>query len=318
MSATALQPAPSLRAVTVASHNLMHALRLPALIRHHLGLRDEQGLDLLCVQENRFLTEEVDLPSDRIAAALGPDYRVVRDDGCRGLALVHDTRTLTCEAHAIASLPLLAKLTPFERLYIRGGKTKQKYALLAEMSARGGAGGQAARFGVACFHLDTAGGNGHRAAQVEAIAAALRARGLHRGFVACGDSNAFAWRRQPEALQRLLAPLAALGATDPETRPTHYFARQNEGKFIHGTGVLLGRLGLDIPLRYDVVCSNLKVTDRGQVVTPDSDHDLVWARIEIAWEVGELCSPRTIAGGSEGTGGLCSPPSDIAGAISGL
>jgi hypothetical protein len=123
---------------------------------------------------------------------------------------------------------------PLERLYIRGGKTKQKYVLLAEMSARGGAGGLTARFGVACFHLDTAGGNPHRAAQVEAIAAALRARGVQCGFVACGDSNAFAWPRQPKPLQRLLAPLAALGATDPGTRPTHDFARQNEGTFIHG------------------------------------------------------------------------------------
>ena len=122
--------------LVVATHNLMHGLRLPGLITHHVAVRDEQGLDLLCLQENRFLTEEADLPSDRIAAALGPDYRVVRDDGCPGLAFVHDARTLVCEAHAIAPLPLLAKLTPFERLYIRGGKTKQKYVLLAEMSAR--------------------------------------------------------------------------------------------------------------------------------------------------------------------------------------
>ena len=261
----------------------MHALRLPALIRHHVALRDEQGLDLLCLQENRFLTEEADLPSDRIAAALGPDYRVVRDDGCPGLAFVHDARTLTCAAHAIAPLPLLAKLTPFERLYIRGGKTKQKYALLAELCApaRDGDGGRQADFAAACFHLDTAGGNGHRGTQVEAIAAALRDRGLHRAFVACGDSNAFAWRRQPAALQRLFAPLAAFGATDPETRPTHRFARQNEGKFIHQTGVLLGKMGIDIPLRYDVLCTNLTVAERGQVDTPDSDHDLVWARVVV-------------------------------------
>ena len=171
----------------------MHATRLAALIPHYLALREARGLDLLCLQENRFLTEETDLPSDRIAAALGPDYRAVRDDGCRGLAFVHDSRTLACAPPAIVPLPRLAKLTPFERLYIRGGKTKQKYVLLAEMSARGGD-GEAARFGAACFHLDTAGGNTHRAAQVDAIAAALRARGLQRGFVACGDSNAFAWR----------------------------------------------------------------------------------------------------------------------------
>ena len=138
-----------------------------------------------------------------------------------------------------------------------------------------------APFAAACFHLDTAGGNAHRATQVEAIAAALRERDLHGAFVACGDTNAFALRRQPEALTALLAPLAALGAVDPGTRPTHYFARQNEPKLPHRTGVLLGKLGLDLPRRYDVICTNLPVAERGQVVTPDSDHDLVWARISI-------------------------------------
>jgi hypothetical protein len=254
----------------------MHAMGLPALIAHYRELRDRRGLDLLCLQENRFLTEQVDLPCDRIAAALGPDYRAVRDDGCPGLAFVHDSRTLACAPPTIASLPKLAKLTRFEKLYVRGGKTKQKYALLAEMRPRGGW----ARFGAACFHLDTAGGNAHRTTQVEAIAAALQARGLEGGFVACGDSNAFAWRGQPEALRRLFAPLAAFGASDPETRPTHWFARQSEGKFIHQTGVLLGKLGIDIPLRYDVVMTNLPVAERGQVSTPESDHDLVWARLD--------------------------------------
>jgi len=79
----------------------------------------------------------------------------------------------------------------------------------------------------------------------------------------------------------LPASLAAFGASDPETRPTHWFARQNEGKFIHQTGVLLGKLGIDLPRRYDVICTNLPVSARGQVATPDSDHDLVWARIGI-------------------------------------
>jgi hypothetical protein len=261
--------------VLIASHNLMHALRLPALIPHYVALREERGLDVLCLQEDRFLTEGDDLPSTRIASALGPDYSVVRDDGCPGLAFVIDTRTLACDAQSIVPLPLLSALNAFERLYIVGGKTKRKHLLLAELRPRAGG----APFAAGCFHLDTAGGNTHRATQVEAIAGALRERNLHQAFVVCGDTNAFALRRQPEALQALLSPLATLGAVDPGTRPTHYFARQNEPKLPHRTGVLLGKLGIDLPRRYDVVCTNLPAPERGQVVTPDSDHDLVWARI---------------------------------------
>jgi hypothetical protein len=91
---------------------------------------------------------------------------------------------LTCAAQAIVPLPLLRALNVFERMYIMGGKTKQKLLLLAEWRTRAGAG---APFATACFHLDTAGGNAHRATQVEAIAAALRDRDLHPAFVACGD-----------------------------------------------------------------------------------------------------------------------------------
>jgi hypothetical protein len=261
----------------VATHNLMHGLRLSGLIPHYLALRDEHGLDLLCLQEDRFLTDQGELPSARIAAALGPDYRVVRDEGGPGLAFVHDSRTLDCVEHAVVPLPMLGGLNWFERLYIVGGKTKQKHALLAAWRIRDGQ----APFAAACFHLDTAGGNAHRATQVEAIAAALRERGLHRAFAACGDTNAFAWRRQAAALDRLLAPLAALGAVDPETRPTHYFGRQNEPKVPHRAGVLLGMAGIDLPRRYDVVCTNLPAVERGQVVTPDSDHDLCWARLSV-------------------------------------
>src|SRR5215831_14407332 len=108
--------------IVVASHNLMHGLRLGSLIPHYVALR-----------------EGPDLPSARIAAALGPDYAVVADDACPGLAFVHDARTLACEGHAVVPLPLLRALNAFERLYIVGGKTKQKFMLLAEIRPRGGA-----------------------------------------------------------------------------------------------------------------------------------------------------------------------------------
>jgi endonuclease/exonuclease/phosphatase family metal-dependent hydrolase len=270
--------------IVVASHNVMHGLRLPALLAHYRALADRPGLDLLCLQEDRLLESgDGRRPSAAIAGALGGSYQALRDDGCPGLAVVIDSRKLACEAMAVVPLPRLASLSWFERLYVIGGKTKQKYVLIADLRTRATGVG----FAAVCFHLDTAGGNRHRLAQVEAIALALEQRGFHRRFVACGDTNAFAWRRQGEALGRLLAPLAAFGAADCEMpqetarRPTHYFARQNEGKLVHRTGVLLGKLGLDLPLPYDVVCTNLPVVRRGQVDTPDSDHDLVWARVSI-------------------------------------
>jgi len=268
------------RTAVVASHNLMHGLRLEALIPHYLALRQAEGLDLLCLQEDRTLAgggaggEE--RPSAQIVGALGSPYDLVLDHGYPGLCIIYDSRRLICRSRAIVPLPRLAALSWFEKLYIIGGQTKQKYVLLAEMQARDGG----AAFATVCFHLDTAGGNAHRLTQVRAIAAALESRGFGPRLIACGDTNAFAWRRQPAALATLLAPLTELGATDPEVAPTHFFARQNEPKVPHRVGVLLGKVGLDLPRRYDVVCTNLPAARRGQIATDGSDHDLVWAALE--------------------------------------
>ena len=266
---------PVSHSIVVATHNLMHGRRLDALIAQYLELRDGEGLDLLCLQEDRYIGGGPDeRPSVRVAQALGDSYRVVRDEGCQGLAIVVDARTLSSARSGIIPLPRLASLSWFERRYIVGGKAKQKHALWAELSAQGGP-----SFTALSFHLDTAGGHRQRAAQVAALAGALAERGLERRLVGCGDTNAFSWRRDGRALGDLLAPFAAFGASDPETRPTHHFARQNEPMIPHRIGVALGKLGLDIPLRYDVVCTNLAALARGQVVTPGSDHDLVWARL---------------------------------------
>jgi hypothetical protein len=285
MSTNRREGRPDETGLVVASHNVMHGVRLETLVPHYLALRQAEGLDLLCLQEDRYVVAGGaavgERPSDRIQAALGdgqrPDrYRVVRQDDCPGLAFIYDLATLRCASHGAAPLPRLRSLSWFERLYILGGRTKQKRALLASMQPLSGA----PAFTAVCFHLDTAGGNPHRLTQVRALAESLQARGIERRLVACGDTNAFAWRRQGAALGRLLAPLAAFGAVDPGTEPTHFFARQNEPMLPHRIGVLLGKLGLDLPRRYDVVCANLPAPRRGQISTPGSDHDLVWAALE--------------------------------------
>jgi endonuclease/exonuclease/phosphatase family metal-dependent hydrolase len=266
----------SARSVVVASHNVMHGRMLDALVPSYLALREREGLDLLCLQEDRYLEGDRDeRPSARIAAALGGAFQIVRDQGAPGLALVIDEGAFTLGDAGIIPLPRLASLSWFERRYILGGQTKQKHALWATLRAR--AGGEA--FAVVSFHLDTAGGHRQRAAQMAALADTLRARSLHGRLCACGDTNAFSWRAGRRQLDRLLAPLAAFGAEDPGTRPTHYFARQNEPLLPHRIGVALGKLGIDLPRRYDIVCTNLAVSARGQIETPGSDHDLVWARL---------------------------------------
>ncbi|MCB9562248.1 MAG: hypothetical protein H6708_17730 [Kofleriaceae bacterium] len=256
----------------VASHNLMHARRLDALLPHHLALRDDVGLDVLCVQEDVALGDTT--AADRIAAALGPGYAVARAAEAPGLAVVHDTATAPVAPGAVRAVPLprLGRLSPIERLYIAGGKTKQKHALLVTV------GHAADLYLIVDAHLDTAGDNAHRAAQVAAVAAALDGS----RFVFCADTNSFTWRRarHAAALAELLAPLTALGAAPPEAgAPTHFFARQREPLLTHRLTVALGALGLDLPRAYDVVCSNVTVTRRGQLETPASDHDLVWAEL---------------------------------------
>jgi hypothetical protein len=267
------RPTPTL---IVATHNLMHGVRLEALLLHYVRLRDREGLDLLLVQEDR--GEAGALPSRRIAAALGSSYQVVRADGCPGLAIVYDAHTLACDGWAAVPLPRLAALSWLERAYVVGGKTRPKFALVADL--RPAVSG--VPFAACSFHLDAAGGNAHRGLQVQALADALVGSGRHRRFVGGGDTNAFAWWRQDEVLTTLLAPLAAFGAgpCTGDGRPTHYCARQNEPKLTHRLCVALGKLGLDCPRRYDVVCTTLPVLARGQEVTPESDHDLVWARVE--------------------------------------
>lgn len=256
----------------VASHNLMHGVQLNALLPHYVELRNRRGLDVLCVQED--LPTDRGRLSERIAEALGPSYAVARDDH-PGLALVYDSEKVSCTAHSLVPLPRLQSLSWFERMYIAGGKTRPKFALLAELKPKS----TGASFGVVSFHLDTAGCNGHRLRQVETIARALCERGWQRRFVACGDTNAFSVRRQIATLRRVLSPFSAYGAEDPEVVPTHWFGRQHEPKLTHRACVALGRLGLDLPRRYDVVCTNLRALARGQLETPGSDHDLLWAEL---------------------------------------
>jgi hypothetical protein len=268
-----------IRRVIVASHNVMFGLRLERLLDHYRDLRDSEGLALLCVQENEPTSSGC--PADRIAAALGPTYRSLWDRERPGVGLIFDHTELELIDSELLPLPGSGSVSWIHRTYLRGGIVSPRFAQLAAFRSRAGAAITAVN-----FHLQTAGagrgGTEMRRQQIATIVDALIRRERARRIVACGDTNAFWWdpRQQLAMLSYILEPLAALGARDPERRPTHHFSRLNEPKLTHQIAVLLGRIGLDLPMRYDVVCTDLPVFRRGHERTPDSDHDLVWAAVE--------------------------------------
>lgn len=249
----------------IATHNIMDGLRVGELTATYRRLA-ARGLSVLCVQEDRAASRS--FPGDAIAAALGPRWRL--DRGGDGLTVLTDPDQVSVDRHEVIALPRLERLSWLERRYIRGGAPERKFAQRLELRGEDGA------VTVINFHLDTAGDNAHRARQVDTIAAAIE--GIR--FVACGDTNVFTVRQREHraALARVTRSLTALGAIDPETRPTHFFARQGEPSAAHRLAALVGRIGLDLPRRYDVVCGNLPALARGHAHTPASDHDLVWAR----------------------------------------
>jgi endonuclease/exonuclease/phosphatase family metal-dependent hydrolase len=259
--------------LAVASHNTMHGVFLDALIGHYRSLQKARPLDVLCLQENRPYGADGETQANVISAALG-GLHCSCFSGFPGLATLVHPRHEVQDSYLI-ELPRLKRLTLIERTYIRGGKTKQKYALVVRLRWRNKA------VTVVNFHLDTAGDHEHRHAQVGAIAKELGARGVEQDIVACGDTNAFTWQRTPglTQLSKLMAPLnEALGTRLlVDGTPTHYFARQREDLLTHRLLTVLGRIGIDHPLPYDVICSDRPPLASGKLRIDESDHDLVFA-----------------------------------------
>jgi endonuclease/exonuclease/phosphatase family metal-dependent hydrolase len=262
------------RGLVVGTHNLMNGLRLRRLLRHYRVLRDAVGLDVLCVQENR-CSRRVGHGFE-IARALGARYAHLADRRDPDVGIIYDRERFRCREHVSFPLPQVPRLSWLERCY-SGRHPRVHLAQVAVLED-----GAGLPLTVANFHLSTAGGTRHRCIQMEAVVKRIRAMAVPERTIACGDTNAFHWsqRAQPRVLDNVLAPLAAIGARPIcDARPTHHFARQHEPKLTHRAVVMLGKLGIDLPQRYDVVCSNLPGTRGGKASTPDSDHDLVWAAL---------------------------------------
>ena len=261
-------------ALLFASHNQMRGRALAGLVSHYRRLRERRGLDVLCLQENATLCGRTH--ASEVARALGSTYAALDEGSAEtGQAIVYDRRRLRLLDARFLPLPRLPRLSWLQRRYIASGAPEQRIAQVAVLAPVDG--GDAIT--VVNFHLDCAGDLSHRRRQVERILGEIAHARWPRRVVACGDTNAFSWQRQLAALRWLLAPFQRLGARDVDDRPTHWFSRQREQLLTHRLAVAVGHLGLDLPHRYDVVCTTQPVVACGQITTVESDHDLVWAQL---------------------------------------
>jgi len=282
---------PAAAGIVVASHNTMHGVFLGDLVERYRSLVPEHRVDVLCLQENMPLSDEqaalranqaalrasAGTHAELFCAELGEFQCVCLPEHPALATLVR--KAFVLEDAFLVPLPRLGRLNWIERLYIRGGEVTVKYALVTTIRQ------EHQRLTIANFHLETAGDNAHRRRQVAAVASALDARGIHDNVVACGDTNAFSWSRSgaQRVIAQLMEPLQHVAGAAPKTNgeATHYFARQREDLLPHRIACLIGRLGVDHPLPYDVICSDLHALKSGKVSTEESDHDLVYA--ELRW-----------------------------------
>ena len=213
----------------------MHGLRLSGLIAHYLALprRSTVSTSSAC-RRTGSSTDQDERPSDRIAAALGPDYRVVaRRQLPRPGVRPRQPDAGLCRARGRAPAAARSAEAGSNGSTSSAARPGRSTRCWPHGCVRDGA-GPASPPPASTWTRRAA--TAHRATQVEAIAAALqrprpalRLRGLRRHqrlrLAAAGRG----------ALDRLLAPLATLGAVDPGN-PPHPLLRPAERAQASRTG----------------------------------------------------------------------------------
>ncbi len=278
------------------SHNIMdgqHAFRLFPYYKT-LGKKSTVPVGFCCIQEDvRILGKSSIFLSHAIAAYLGPQFRTIKSRKEPRLATIYNSMLLRAVAlPTVVPLPRLETLPAWNKLFIRGGKVEQKQGLVIDFQPTHAtvACTSTAALRVVNFHLDAAGDNKNRLAQLDFLSKAsaslpLSAQSQYLAYALAGDTNIFHPRNstQQDCLKNAIDIVGVqipLNPYGPDVRtPTHWFSRADEPMPIKQVGVFLGEyFGLDLPQCYDVILAgaNITVHSRSTISTADaSDHDLV-------------------------------------------
>ncbi|MDX1608126.1 MAG: hypothetical protein R3251_02870 [Candidatus Spechtbacterales bacterium] len=264
------------KGIKVASHNIMRGFWLDKLIEYYKKLKADDHLAVLCIQEN--VTEKGIAHVERISEELGNGYRSYYIEEFPSTAIMHDSSMLERIETFSIKLPKLKKYSWFVKLMSMEEAPLQRYAIATRLQAPGGE-----PFTVVNMHLTAWGGNKIRYAQLNAIQKELKRRGISERIIMCGDTNLFAWTKM---MQRkvLDSTLEMLKVQNPlKHEPTYYFSRiYKKARWAFRVPHYLGKIGIDLPRHYDFVVSEMPYLNYGKVTTPESDHDLVWAKYDIS------------------------------------
>ncbi|MEX0877443.1 MAG: hypothetical protein WDZ40_01105 [Candidatus Spechtbacterales bacterium] len=262
--------------IVFAAHNLMRGVWLDALIRYYKNLKEEEGLSVFCIQENVIQNGVAHI--DKISRSLGANYKNYFFNEFPSPGIIYDSDMLDCVDQFSIKLPEKKEYSRMAKIVASEKRPMQRYAAVARLRMRG-----SEPFTVVSLHLTAFGGNKLRQRQMAAIQEELGKRDISKRLVICGDTNLFAWTKMMHR-RAISSALKFFNVKDPlGHEPTYYFSRlYGKAKWIQKVPSWMGKIGIDMPRHYDIVASELPFFKYGKVTTPESDHDLVWARYDVS------------------------------------
>lgn len=284
--------------ILIASHNIGRGEAIPQL--HHVGkvylqIREAlpRSIDVLCLQEQQ--RSNWHNIADDIATFLAPNkrYKAFFDRGVDthknnivlslppvfpDPAIIYDSDRLYASSWMFTDIPKLDRYDLPGRIFSTD-KPRQRTVASMEFRLKGGD-----PFSITSFHLDAWGGNAHKQSQLVAASDAVSHRFNEERRIMCGDTNIYAplWipsqKLQRREFNRILK---SAGVEDPSKDQTHHYSRlPGDDAFVRIIRTA-NKLRLLARARFDTVAGNMPVVDYGTIDTPWSDHDLVWAIIDV-------------------------------------